>query len=37
MDTETETPCEPSTDRLVYSAAEAGARAEAFDLSDAGP
>jgi excisionase family DNA binding protein len=37
MDTETEAPCEPSTDRLVYSVAEAGAligisRAFAYEL-----
>ena len=37
MDTETETPCEPNTDRLVYSVAEAGAllgisRAFAYEL-----
>ncbi len=37
MDTETETPCEPSSDRLVYSVAEAGAllgisRAFAYEL-----
>ena len=36
MNTETETPCEPSTDRLVYSVAEASAllgisRAFAYD------